>query len=80
MHRFIDKFVIYCEQELDFEKSMVYGYKSLSVCIIDCVYSLRARYYETTIPVVDRYAEYFMDMQNILWKAINIVLEIQFLC
>mgnify|MGYP001419218008 FL=1 len=61
MHRFIDKFVIYCEQELDFEKSMVYGYKSLSVCIIDCVYSLRARYYETTIPVVDRYAEYFME-------------------
>lgn len=61
MHRFIDKFVKYCEQELDFEKSIVYGYKSLSVCIIDCVYSLRARYYETTIPVVDRYAEYFME-------------------
>lgn len=61
MHRFTDKFVEYCEQELDFEKSMVYGYKSLSVCVIDCVYSLRARYYETTIPVVDRYAEYFME-------------------
>lgn len=61
MHRFTNKFVKYCEQELDFRKSMVYGYKSLSVCIIDCVYSLRARYYETTIPVVDRYAEYFME-------------------
>ena len=59
MHRFTDKFVEYCEQELDFEKSMVYGYKSLSVCVIDCVYSLRANY-KGTIQVVDRYAEYFM--------------------
>ncbi len=61
MHRFTEKFVEYCERELDFRKSVVYGYKSLSVCIIDCVYSLRARYYETTIPVVDRYAEHFME-------------------
>lgn len=61
MHRFTDKFVKYCERELDFEKSIVYRYKSLSVCIIDCVYSLRAKYYEVTIPVVDRYAEYFME-------------------
>ena len=36
-------------------------YKSLSVCILDCVYSLRARYYSTTIPVIDRYASRYMN-------------------
>ena len=59
MHRFTEEFVEYCERELDFSKGSVYGYKSLSVCIIDCVFSLRANY-KGTIQVVDRYAEYFM--------------------
>lgn len=54
MHRFTEKFVEYCERELDFRKSMMYGYKSLSVCIIDCVYSLRANYKGTIVLI--RYA------------------------
>ena len=35
-------------------------YKSLSVCVIDCVYSLRSKYYSITIPVVERYASKYM--------------------
>ena len=39
---------------------MRYRYGSLSVCIIDCIYSLRARYYSVTMPVVERYAAYYL--------------------
>jgi hypothetical protein len=60
MHRFTHQFVDYCRRELDFEKQMRYRYRSLSVCIIDCIYSLRARYYNVTMPVVERYAAHYL--------------------
>ena len=37
------------------------GYKSLSTCILDCIYSLRSHYYNCTVPVVDRYASKYMN-------------------
>ena len=55
------QFVDYCRRELDFGSQVSNEYQSLSVCIIDCVYSLRAKYYNTTVPVVDRYAKKYMN-------------------
>ncbi len=55
------QFAHYCENTLDLSSQSEYGYCSLSACILDCVYSLRAKYYETTIPVVNRYAAQYMN-------------------
>ena len=54
------QFVDFCRQELAFDDQLSYDYRSLSVCIIDCVYSLRAQYYSTTVPVVNRYAAHYL--------------------
>lgn len=57
----IQKFIEYCNRILDFSNiDSQYSYKSLPVCVIDCVYSLRAQYFSTTVPVVDRYAEMYL--------------------
>ena len=57
----IQKFVEYCNRILDFNDiGFQYSYRSLPVCVIDCVYSLRAQYFSTTVPVVDRYAEMYL--------------------
>lgn len=57
----IQKFVEYCNRILDFNDIGVqYSYRSLPVCVIDCVYSLRAQYFSTTVPVVDRYAKMYL--------------------
>lgn len=57
----IQKFIGYCKGILDFSSiDDQYSYQSLSVCIIDCVYSLRAQYFSTTVPVVDRYADMYL--------------------
>ena len=57
----IQKFIEYCNRILDFSNiDAQYSYKSLPVCVIDCVYSLRAQYFSTTVPVVDRYAEMYL--------------------
>ncbi len=56
----VSRFVQYCENTLDLTSQSEYGYQSLSVCILDCVYSLRTKYYAVTIPVVDRYANQYM--------------------
>lgn len=61
MHRFAKQFVEYCENTLDLSSQSDYGYRSLSVCILDCIYSLRARYYDVTVPLVERYAALYMD-------------------
>lgn len=61
MHKFTQPFVEYCKQNFDLEQSSGYGYRSLSVCLIDCVYSLRAKYYSVTVPIVDRYAALYMN-------------------
>ncbi|MGN0683453.1 MAG: hypothetical protein ACI4MB_03245 [Candidatus Coproplasma sp.] len=58
----VDKFVEYCRVNLNLESSLYTElYNSLAVCIIDCFYSLRAKYFLVTVPVVERYAKSFMD-------------------
>ena len=49
MHKFAEQFSQYCESTFDLTSQSEYGYQSLSVCLLDCVYSLRARYYDVTI-------------------------------
>lgn len=61
MHEMAKQFAEYCDRTFDVNSHSDYGYQSLSVCILDCVYSLRAKYYAITIPVVDRYAAAFMN-------------------
>lgn len=61
MHRFAKQFAHYCENVLDLSTQSEYGYQSLSICVLDCVYSLRARYYDITVPLVERYAAMYMN-------------------
>lgn len=61
MHRLAEKFAKYCDATFDFVLQMDYGYQSISVCILDCIYSLRAKYYAVTIPIVKRYAAMYMN-------------------
>ena len=35
-------------------------YKSLPICVLDCVYSLRTKYFAVTVPVLQRYADTYM--------------------
>ena len=59
----INMFTDYCRnkysEELD-DVNNIYFYNSLSVCIIDCVYSLRSKYIGTTIPTVQKYADAYL--------------------
>lgn len=58
----IEKFVNFCRNNLDLTSSLyAEPYKSFSVIIIDCIYSLRAKYFAVTVPVVNRYADKFMN-------------------
>ena len=61
MHELAMQFAGYCESTFDLSTQSDYGYQSLSVCLLDCVYSLRARYYDVTVPIVQRYANMFMN-------------------
>lgn len=56
-------FVQFCRENIDLCHADVetYHYRSLSACILDCVYSLRAKYFPVTVPVVDRYAAKYMN-------------------
>lgn len=58
----INKIVEFCKNNLDLN-SLEYlePYQSLPVCIIDCVYSLRAKYFQVTVPIVQRYADKYMN-------------------
>lgn len=60
MHKFTKPFVEYCRHNLDFQKRQEYHYQSLSVCVIDCVYSLRTNYEKVTCKIVERYAVRYM--------------------
>ena len=53
----------YCRKNILTDNSSTDGYlyRSLSVCIIDCVYSLRAKYFSVTVPIVERYAKKYMN-------------------
>lgn len=61
MHRFALRFAKYCKHHFILSESNACNYQSLSVCLIDCVYSLRAQYYTMTLPVVDRYVNKYMN-------------------
>ena len=61
MHELATQFAKYCESTFDLSTQSDYGYQSLSVCLLDCVYSLRARYFDVTVPLVQRYANMFMN-------------------
>ena len=72
----IDDFVNYCKNKIDFNNNIFPNYGSLSVCIIDCVYSLRANYKLVTERVVQNYANIYMngnpeDNQDTLSNLIN---------
>lgn len=54
------QFAEFCEKNFNLHSIIGYHYESMSVCILDCVYSLRARYDSVTVPVVERYAKVFM--------------------
>ena len=54
------QFIDFCKRELAFDERISYEYKSLSVCVIDCVYSLRSKYYGVTDRVVQRYAAQYL--------------------
>lgn len=64
MHKFTSEFVEYCERNYGAELAEVderaYCYNSLPICIVDCVYSLRARYNSVTVPIVERYAAEYL--------------------
>lgn len=61
MHKYTEPFVSYCRHSLNLTESETYAYRSLPLCLIDCVYSLRAKYYGVTIPIVNRYAALYMN-------------------
>ena len=61
MYELAEQFATYCESTFDMTAQSEYGYQSLSVCLLDCVYSLRARYYDITVPIVERYAAMYMN-------------------
>ena len=65
MHKFTNQFINYCKQkylnDLKTADNRSYYYKSLPLCIVDCVYSLRARYNSVTVPIVERYANKYMN-------------------
>lgn len=55
------KLVYYCLHTLNLDaQHYAEPYKSLGPCILDCVYSLQAKYFSVTVPVVNRYAEKYM--------------------
>lgn len=54
--------VNYCKNNFDLKKEKyIEEYKSMAICIIDCIYSLRAKYYSVTVPIIERYAKVFMN-------------------
>lgn len=61
MHKYTDAFVLYCEKILMFENKTYPQFKSLPACIIDCVYSLYAKYEPTTIPINLRFEKHYLN-------------------
>lgn len=70
MHKFAQKFADFCvgNQRIDLTQTENYNYPSLPICLIDCVYSLRAKYVVVTSPIVERYKEFVkqqgLDLEN----------------
>lgn len=62
MKELAKQFAEVCEREIqDWSMGVEYNYKSLSVCIIDCIYSLRVKYNAVVVPIINRYAEKYLD-------------------
>lgn len=58
---YIETFISYVKENLDLNKLPTYeSFQSLSICIINCIYSLRANYRTITMPIVQRYADKFL--------------------
>ncbi|MBQ7712317.1 MAG: hypothetical protein IJT69_00725 [Clostridia bacterium] len=58
---YTDAFVAFCKGNLDLNGEHYSApYESLPACLIDCIYSLQSKYFSVTVPVVERYAERFM--------------------
>lgn len=52
----------YCKDNLNLDEANYYEpYASISACIIDCIYSLRAKYFLVTVPIVQRFANHFLN-------------------
>ena len=61
IEQYLKKFISYIEENLDLSKLPSHeSFKSLSICIINCIYSLRANYRTITMPIVQRYADKFL--------------------
>src|SRR5574344_1364680 len=58
----LEEFVNFCRTNLNLNNNhYAEPYQSLSVCLIDCIYSLQSKYFSVTVPVVERYAHRFMN-------------------
>jgi hypothetical protein len=56
------KFATFAEQNLDLNNlPYIEPFKSLSMIVVNCIYSLRANYRTITMPVIQRYADKFLD-------------------
>ena len=76
MHRLTTQFVDYCKSHFVLSAPVDYKYQSLSVCLIDCIYSLRTNYNAVTIPIIDRYAQKYMNgCKNYGGDTISMLLE-----
>lgn len=57
----INKFVSYCRSNFELNDDINEDlYYSLPICIIDCIYSLRTKYFSVCVPVVKRYASAYL--------------------
>lgn len=57
----VEKIVQYSKEILDIQDSSTPPeYRSLSVCLIESVYSLRAKYYSVVLLIVERYADKYL--------------------
>ena len=59
----IHLFSRYCSENFETALNHIHKgmrYQSLPICILDCVYSLRAKYFAVTVPVLQRYANTYM--------------------
>ena len=61
MHELTEGFVSYCKKILTFEDTTYPPYQSLPTCIIDCIYSLYTKYEPTTIPIVNHFANHYLN-------------------
>lgn len=58
----VETFANYCRQNFKLDGSLyAEPYYSLPICIIDCIYSLRTKYFPVCVTVINRYAFAYME-------------------